>query len=93
MGELDLLDPGFLADPYPVYHRLPGGRSTGEDVIEDLAYPLPVTVISELLGVPAGDADQVREWSRDVARALDAIALPVEPDVLDPGGRLNGQDV
>ena len=22
MGELNFLDPDFLADPYPVYHRL-----------------------------------------------------------------------
>ena len=53
------------------------------DVIEDLAYPLPVTVISELLGVPAGDAEAVKGWSRDVARALDAIVLPVGPDVIE----------
>ena len=50
------------------------------DVIEELAYPLPVTVISELLGVPGGDSETVKEWSRDVARALDAIALPVGPE-------------
>jgi cytochrome P450 len=55
------------------------------DVIEDLAYPLPVTVISELLGVPVGDNDLVKGWSRDVARALDAIALPVGPDVIERG--------
>lgn len=184
MGELNLLDPDFLADPYPVYHRLrvedpvhrhpygfyvltryddvagflrdarfgkggyqaliesrfgagPDGpwlalsmlfrdppdhtrlrglvskaftprvvetlrgriqgivdrlleRVAGAplmDVIEDLAYPLPVTVISELLGVPVGDGDTVKGWSRDVARALDAIALPVGPDVIERGGR------
>ena len=182
MGELDLRDPGFLADPYPVYHRLRaedpvhrhplgfvvltryedvaaflrdarfgksgyqallearfgGGpdaswlglsmlfrdppdhtrlralvskaftprvvetlrprvqaivdrlldRAAGAgrmDVIEDLAYPLPVTVISELLGVPVDDAEQVKAWSRDVARAIDAIALPVGPEVLERG--------
>ena len=55
------------------------------DVIEGLAYPLPVTVISELLGVPAGDSETVKEWSRDVARALDAIALPVGPEVIERG--------
>jgi cytochrome P450 len=60
------------------------------DVIEDLAYPLPVTVISELLGVPAGAADLVKTWSRDVARALDAIVLPVGQDVIEQGRRATG---
>ena len=57
------------------------------DVIEALAYPLPVTVISELLGVPASDNEMIKEWSRDVARALDAIALPVGPEVIERGSR------
>ena len=55
------------------------------DVIEALAYPLPVTVISELMGVPASDNEMIKEWSRDVARALDAIALPVGPEVIQRG--------
>lgn len=38
------------------------------DVIADLAYPLPVTVIAELLGVPAEDRPKLREWSVDIAR-------------------------
>jgi cytochrome P450 len=57
------------------------------DVIEALAYPLPVTVISELMGVPARDNEMIKEWSRDVARALDAIALPVGPEVIERGGQ------
>ena len=57
------------------------------DVIEALAYPLPVTVISELMGVPPEDNETIKEWSRDVARALDAIALPVGPDVIERGTR------
>src|SRR5262249_13401638 len=51
-------------------------RSGGMEVIGDLAYPLPVTVISEMLGVPDGDRDEIRQWSADVARSLDAIGLP-----------------
>jgi cytochrome P450 len=33
------------------------------DVIEDLAYPLPVTVIAELLGVPTADQALFKHWS------------------------------
>lgn len=37
---------------------------TGEmDVIEDLAYPLPVKIIAELLGVPYEDHDLFKQWA------------------------------
>jgi cytochrome P450 len=49
------------------------------DVIEDLAYPLPVQIICELLGVPVEDQAKFREWTRQVARALDPeMAIPQE---------------
>jgi cytochrome P450 len=38
----------------------PTGRA---DLINDFALPLPVTVISELLGVPADDRDGFLEWT------------------------------
>ena len=56
------------------------------DVIEDLAYPLPVTVICEMLGVPAADQDIFKTWSTDIARSLDAAILPADSDAI-PRGR------
>ena len=41
------------------------------DLIADFAYPLPITVIAELFGVPEADRDQFQEWSRGMARAMD----------------------
>jgi pimeloyl-[acyl-carrier protein] synthase len=57
----------------------------GMDVIEDLAYPLPVTVICEMLGVPVGDHASIRGWSADIARSLDAIGLPSDQSIVDRG--------
>jgi cytochrome P450 len=41
------------------------------EVIDDLAYPLPVRVISEMLGVPSEDHERFKGWSKELARALD----------------------
>jgi hypothetical protein len=37
------------------------------DVIADLAYPLPTTVIADLLGLPAEDRALFKRWSDDIA--------------------------
>jgi cytochrome P450 len=41
------------------------------EVIADLGYPLPVTVICELLGVPTEDQHLFGPWSSDASRMLD----------------------
>jgi pimeloyl-[acyl-carrier protein] synthase len=43
------------------------------DVIADLAYPLPVVVIAELLGVPPEDRETFRDWSAALAASLDPL--------------------
>jgi cytochrome P450 len=43
------------------------------DVIRDLAYPLPVMVIAELLGLPASDRERFKEWSDDLFAILGTV--------------------
>jgi cytochrome P450 len=38
------------------------------DLVTDFAYPLPATVIAELLGVPSEDYDTFRQWADTIVR-------------------------
>jgi cytochrome P450 len=49
--------------------------SDSMEVIEDLAYPLPVGVICEMMGVPTADHATFKEWSRALARSLDPVEI------------------
>lgn len=54
-------------------------QSAGQmDVIRDLAYPLPAIVIAEMLGVPAGDREQFKQWSEMINTFLGAGRPGVE---------------
>lgn len=41
------------------------------DLVHDFAYPLPIIVIAEMLGLPPGDRERLKLWSDDVATLLD----------------------
>ncbi|MGI5336522.1 cytochrome P450 [Streptomyces sp. CA-181903] len=45
----------------------------GFDVVSGLAYPLPLRIICEMLGVPHGDLGLFANWSDRLTRSLDAL--------------------
>lgn len=53
---------------------LADAQAKGEmDIIHDLAYPLPVMVIAELLGLPASDRARFKQWSDDLFAILGTV--------------------
>jgi hypothetical protein len=72
--------PKVVADLKPriaaLTHELLDRAGTGRiELVADLAYPLPVTVIAELLGVPASDHEQFRDWARSMGENKNEISL------------------
>src|SRR5690606_20100013 len=43
------------------------------EIVSELGYTVPVTVICEMLGVPVADRDRFGPWSSDASRLLDGV--------------------
>lgn len=65
-----------------VHGMLDAADPSGFDLIETVGFPLPVTVICELLGVPAEDQHLFGPWSSDASRMLDA---DLDPETIQRG--------
>jgi pimeloyl-[acyl-carrier protein] synthase len=59
------------------------GKRGEFDIQHDLAYPLPVIVIAEMLGVPPEDRHRFKHWSDTVVATLAGPFTP--PEVLETG--------
>lgn len=73
------MEPRVLAIARDVVSRvLDGGRTF--DLVRDVAGPLPVRVISELLGVDPADLPRFQRWSDDITGAALTASLPESPE-------------
>ena len=54
-----------------VEEQLDAVAASGEmDVIRDIAYPLPVIVIAEMIGVPREDQARFKHWSTEIVKSI-----------------------
>jgi cytochrome P450 len=61
---VEQLRPRITAITAALLDDMPAGREV--DLLASFAFPLPITVICELLGVPVADRDQFRAWSATI---------------------------
>jgi cytochrome P450 len=53
------------------------------DIVDDLSYPLPVTVIAELLGIPLADQERFKRWSDQFVGASPTQGMNPEGEMRD----------
>jgi cytochrome P450 len=62
------------------------------DLVEALTYPLPVIVIAEMIGVPAGDRAQFKAWSDALVAPLGSVFFaPPTAELVDEQRRIRAE--
>jgi cytochrome P450 len=65
---------------------LDAAMEAGEvDLVDEFAYPLPVRIICDMLGVPVEDQDRFKAWSHALARGLDPDFLLSDQVIAERG--------
>ncbi|MEN1990520.1 cytochrome P450 family protein [Paenibacillus hubeiensis] len=60
--------------------KIQAGYTREFDLIEDYAFPLPIIVICEMLGVPLKDQDKFRAWSNTIMEGVSNPQMNQESD-------------
>ncbi|MET3941805.1 cytochrome P450 [Paenibacillus sp. PvP094] len=60
--------------------KIQAGNTQEFDLIEDYAFPLPIIVICEMLGVPLKDQDKFRAWSNTIMESVSNPQMNQESD-------------
>ena len=65
-------------------------RGDGLEVIADLAFPLPFQVISDMLGMPDADRDELRGWAHTLTLGLEPLLAQLHVnDIMDASDHMN----
>ncbi|GAA0615864.1 cytochrome P450 [Kutzneria viridogrisea] len=78
---VELLRPRVAEITAELLDALPAGEPV--DLVERFAFPLPVTVISELLGIPLPDRAQFRRWTADFVQERSELSLPASRSIVE----------
>ena len=62
---------------HEIAHKLVDGfyRKGSADIVREYAYPFPMEVIAEILGVPAADMETFKRWSDDMSARFGPLPL------------------
>lgn len=77
-----------VTDALDRLHDERGDGVTELDLVADLAYPLPVEVFSEWLGMPEESNPQFRYWTSWVARSRDPMSLEERDELYEALGSM-----
>ncbi len=53
------------------------------DLIQTLAFPLPVIVIAEMIGIPPEDREQIKAWSNYIALSVEPVLTDEQVDMVN----------